>query len=107
VDPYILGDIAGWACVWTAFFAPWEKPESPLAFFGALISSITIAYVVLRISDRALKVRVALENAVLLCIPLAWPSLVSRHFKIWVGHIAWITGILLMISWKGLSLRPG
>jgi hypothetical protein len=27
------------------------------------------------------------------------------YFRIGVGHIAWITGILLMISWKDFSVR--
>jgi hypothetical protein len=105
VDPYKLGNIPGWACAWTAFFAPWDKHESPLAFFGGLINPIIIAYVVLRISGRAPRVRIALESAILLCIPLTWLSLLRMHFGIAVGHIAWITGILLIISWKDFSLR--
>jgi hypothetical protein len=102
VDPYSLGNIPGWICAVVAFST---LGLSSLAFLGGLINPIAIAYVVLRIRNRAPRVRTALEGTILLCIPLTWLSLVSLHCRIAVGHIAWITGILLMISWKDFSLQ--
>ncbi len=78
---------------------------SSLAFFGGLINPIAIAYVVLRIRNRAPKTRIAFESTILLCIPVTWLSLAIMHFRIGVGHVAWVTGLLLMVSWKDFSLR--
>jgi hypothetical protein len=109
VNAAYMGDIVGWQCAWLAFFSLGEdKSLSPLAIFGALINPIAIAYIVLRIFDRAPKARVRLASAILLFIPITWLSLLMMHFSIRIGHVAWIVGLLLIISWKDYrDRRPG
>jgi hypothetical protein len=109
VNPYSLGPFPGWACAWVAFFTLGERSAESLAFFGALINPIAIAYVVLHIRNRAPRVRVGLALAILLFIPLTWVSLVVMRFPVEIGHVAWIVGLLLMMPWadfRRLAIRP-
>jgi len=99
-----LGVLDGFACAWLSFFALQDgKSVSTLACFGGLINPIAITYVVLRILGRAPRVRSALATTILFFIPITWLSLALASYRIEVGHIAWITGILLMISWPDLG----
>ncbi len=75
---------------------------SALAFFGGLINPIAIAYVVLRILGRAPDVRSGLATTILFFIPITWLSLAFMSYRIEIGHIAWISGLVLMISWSDL-----
>jgi hypothetical protein len=103
VNPYDLGGIPGWACAWLSFGSIGEGVSwSALGFFGALINPIAITYVVLRIRNRAPHFRSVLATAILLFIPLTWLSLAFAQYKIEAGHIAWIAGLLSMISWSDL-----
>ena len=103
MNPYDLGGLPGWACAWLSFAAIGDGISwSALGFFGALINPIAIAYVVLRVRDRAPHFRSGLATAILLFIPLTWLSLAFAQYKIEIGHIAWITGLLLIISWSDL-----
>jgi hypothetical protein len=87
----------GWIVAWFAL-APWQtQGASPLAFFGGLINPLMIAYVYLRLSNVAAKVRRFLALAILVCIPLTWLSLAQMHYGVNFGHIAWIAGILLIL----------
>lgn len=96
----------GWTCAWLALLACSVKEVNGLAFFGGLINPVALAYIVLRILDRAPEARFLLVLAVLTFIPITWLSLITMHLGIWIGHIAWIAGLLLIIDWKDLqSLR--
>ena len=98
-----LVDLDGFACAWFSLFALQDGMSvSALAFFGGLINPIAIAYVVLRILGRAPRVRSALATTILFFIPITWLSLAPSSYRIEIGHIAWIAGILLMISWPDL-----
>lgn len=79
---------------------------SALFFFGGLINPIAIVYISLRILDRAPRVRSGLATAILLLIALTWLSLALMQYRIRIGHIAWITGLFLMIAWSDLRF-PG
>jgi hypothetical protein len=98
-----LGNLDGLACAWLSLFALQDGISvSALAFFGGLINPIAIAYIVLRILSRAPRVRSALATTILFFIPITWLFLALASYRIEIGHIAWITGILLMISWADL-----
>jgi hypothetical protein len=103
VNPYNLGGFPGWACAWLAFSTIGDGVSgSALGFFGGLINPIAITYVVLRIRNRAAHFRSALATAILLFMPLTWLSLAITQYRVEIGHVAWITGLLLMISWSDL-----
>lgn len=103
VNPYDLGGLPGWACAWLSFAAIGDGVSwSALGFFGGLINPIAIAYVVLRIRNRAPHFRSGLATAILLFIPLTWLSLAFVQYRIEIGHFAWIAGLLFMISWSDL-----
>jgi len=96
-----LGDLDGFACAWLSLFALQDGMSvSALTFFGGLINPIAIPYVALRILGRAPRVRSALATTILFSIPITWLSLALTSYRIEMGHIAWITGLLLMISWS-------
>jgi len=99
VNADVGGPLLGWACAWLAFFTLHEIDLSSLAFFGAWINPIAIVYLVLRILNRVPRVRIGLAAAILIFIPLTWLALFKIHYTIRVGHVAWIAGLLLMISW--------
>lgn len=102
VNAYEL-DFDGFACGWVSLFALQDGMSvSALAFFGGLINPIAIFYVVLRIRDRGPHFRSVLSTAILLFIPLTWLSLAFAQYRVEIGHVAWITGLLLMISWSDL-----
>jgi hypothetical protein len=104
VDPIV--DIPGWASALSALAALGNHEFwSYLAFCGGLINPLVIVYIVLRIRDRAPRVRIGLASAILLFIPLTWLSLVSMKYRIEIGHVAWIAGLLLMISWTDFQRR--
>jgi hypothetical protein len=93
----------GWVCAWIAFFGVNDDSVSPLAVFGGLINPLALAYIVLRIRDRAPGTRWFLALGILAFIPVSWLALLLMHLGIRVGHIAWIAGLLLMISWKDFN----
>jgi hypothetical protein len=98
------GPMRGWVCAWLSLWA-WSLREpssavplagSVLAFFGGLINPLAILYAVLRGRNKAHRLRSFLHNAILLCIPFTWLSLLVLHMGVRVGHVLWITGLLMM-----------
>lgn len=79
----------------------WLVAGLRLSAFAGLINPIAIAYAVLRIRDRAARARRFLMISVLICIPITWLSLYifcdAGDLCPYVGHVAWIAGLLLMI----------
>ena len=71
---------------------------SPLIFYGGIINPMIVAYVFLWLYDAAEGLRTGLSVAILICIPLTWAALAQMYMRILVGHVAWIVGILLIIS---------
>ena len=85
-----------------AFMALWVSTFDSgvgyrLAFFGALINPMVLAYFVLRIRHRLRAVRICLAVAILICIPLTWVSLAYIALPVQIGHYVWIAGILLVL----------
>jgi hypothetical protein len=95
-------NIPGWVCA--GFSAPLALGvgATPLFFLGFL-NPLAIIYAGLRLYDRAVRVRIALVIAIMICILLTWVFLLILQFGIRIGHIAWIAGLLLIIDWKDLS----
>lgn len=103
VDPSNFVVLPGWACAWFSLFALEDgRTMSALFFFSGLINPIAIVYILLRILGRAPRVRSGLASAVLLFAALTWLSLVFMQYRIKIGHFAWISGLLLMISWMDI-----
>ena len=71
---------------------------SPLIFYGGIINPMIVAYVFFWLYDAAERLRTTLSVAILICIPLTWAALAHMYMRIMVGHVAWIVGILLIIS---------
>ncbi|HEV2400812.1 MAG TPA: hypothetical protein VGS27_28010 [Candidatus Sulfotelmatobacter sp.] len=88
-----------------AFFGLNNEQVNGLAVFGGLINPTAIAYIVLRIVDRAPDGRFFLAGAILAFIPLTWLSLIMMHLGILVGHVLWIAALLLIIDWKDFRSR--
>jgi hypothetical protein len=88
----------GWACAWLSLWM-WAAREnsSILVIFGGLINPLVIALVVLRLRNRAPRLRFTLSNAVLFCIPFTWLCLLNLKMGVRFGHLVWIAGLLLMI----------
>ena len=101
------GGLPGWFCAWFAFAALHGVNQvSPVAIFGGLINPVAVVYVVLRILGRARRLRIASAIAILIFIPLTWLSLIFMQLGVRIGHVLWIAGLLLMISWKDLGSSP-
>ncbi len=106
VNAYGL-DFDGFACAWLSLFALQDGMSvSALAFFGGLINPIAITYVVLRILGRAPSVRRILSTTILFFIPITWLSLAFTPYGIKIGHVIWISGLMLVISWSDLGHLP-
>jgi hypothetical protein len=97
--------VPGWGCALMAFFGLNNEQVNGLAVFGGLINPIAIAYIVLRIFDRAPDGRFFLAGAILAFIPLTWLSLIMMHLGILIGHVAWIAALLLIVNWKDFRSR--
>lgn len=81
-----------------------------LTIFGSLINLFAIAYAVLRFFRRAPKARLRLALAILACMPPVWLCLYFLSAAPYVGHAAWIVGLLLaifgdvwasLLQWRG------
>lgn len=88
-----------------AFFGLANDNVNFLAVFGGLINPLAVAYVILRIDDRAPEGRWFFAIGILAFIPLTWLSLLMMHLGVRVGHIAWIAGLLLIVDWDDLRSR--
>jgi len=69
-----------------------------LTIFGGVINPLAVTYAVLRISDSYRWMRLVIAFAVLLCVPPMWVFLYLVSAPPFIGHAAWICGVLLMIS---------
>jgi hypothetical protein len=98
------GPLVGWGCALLAFFGLGNENVNFLAVFGGLINPLAVAYIILRIRDRAPLARWFLGIGILAFIPLTWLSLFVMHLRIQIGHIGWIAGLFLIIDWD--DLRP-
>jgi hypothetical protein len=105
VDFYDSGHLAGWMCAWMAFYGLVVPNVSLLAVFGGLINPAAVTYILLQVRNRAPRACFALSAAILLFIPITWLSLILMHLRIWVGHVVWITGLLLMIEWHKFRME--
>ena len=90
--------LIGWGCAWMSLWV-WTIREhsSVLVLFGGLINPLAILYAVLRLCNRAGRLRRYLTNAIFLCIPFTWLCLLELKIGVLVGHIVWIVGLLLLI----------
>lgn len=69
-----------------------------LTIFGGLINLLAITYAILTLPRRlAPKARFIVAVAVVTCMPPMWLSLYLLDSPPYVGHVAWIIGLLLMI----------
>ena len=97
--------ISGWGC---AYLAVWLWTTSGfvnaayqlgvrLTIFGGLINLLAIAYAVLRQLRRSPSGRLKVALALVACMPPMWLSLYLLDAPPYLGHAAWISGVLLMI----------
>ena len=105
-------EISGWRCALGALYVwgmdlgpntiPWLNAGYRLAGFGGLVNPLAIVYVFLRILGVAVTARRVLAGSILICIALTWLSLSilcgGDALCPYVGHVAWICGLLLIIS---------
>jgi hypothetical protein len=109
--------ISGWRCAYAALFLwvvdlgpntiPWLNVGYRLGGFGGVVNPLALAYIILRIFDRAGRTQRVLAALILFCILLTWASLVILCVQDadcpGLGHAVWVAGLLLMISapfWK-------
>jgi hypothetical protein len=99
--------LPGWRCAFATLFV-WMGSGRVvdggyqlgvrLTISGALINLLAAAYIVLMMpSPRGPKARLAIAVALLACMPLMWLSVYFLGASPYVGHAAWIVGLLLMI----------
>ncbi len=95
----------GWACAYLALTVwttnGWVKAAYQLGvrltIFGGLINLLAIAYAALRQWRCAPKGRFTIAAALLVCMPPMWLSLYLLDAPPYLGHAAWISGLVLMI----------
>jgi hypothetical protein len=97
--------VSGWRCaflalgVWltTGSIDPEYQLGVRLTIFGGLINILAIACAVLSLLRSAPRARLIIALAVVTCIPPMWLSIYLLSAPPYVGHVAWIVGLLLMI----------
>jgi len=97
--------VSGWGCayltvgVWTTsgFVNATYQLGVRLTIFGGLINLLAIAYAVLRQLRRYPRGRLTIALALVGCMPPMWLSLYLLDAPPYLGHAAWISGLLLMI----------
>jgi hypothetical protein len=97
--------VPGWACAYLAlsvwatdgFVNAGYQLGVRLTIFGGLINLLAITYAVLRQLHRTPRGRLTVALALVACMPPMWLSLYLLDAPPYLGHAAWISGLLLMI----------
>jgi hypothetical protein len=97
----------GWQCAWFAlsFDQGFREPLLSFALFASgLINPLTLAYLWIRMNGDGPRVRRVLGIVALSFIPLSWLVISSAGLKIEIGHVAWVVGLLLMMSPEAIGI---
>jgi hypothetical protein len=91
--------LRGWQCAWIALMWIQEgiRGLGWAIFASGLINPLALAYIMLRVTGRARRLRRGLAILALCLIPLSW-VVIAHGLRPEIGHVAWVAGLLMMMA---------
>ena len=95
----------GWFCaVMSLFGQGYFRRFNLLIFASGMINPLALACLGLRMLGKASTVRRAIAITALTLIPLSWIAIFELDFRIEIGHVAWVVGLLLMMAPEAIGM---